>query len=579
MHLSATFFIFAGVFINTWTMAQETSRIFQRTNIYTAPVDIPMFLSGNYGEIRATHFHSGIDIKTEQVEGKNVLAAEGGYVNRIVVQSGGYGKALYLQHENGQTTVYGHLKQFTPAIENYVRDIQYNRKSYEVDIYPEKDLFTFYPGALLGLSGNTGRSGGPHLHFEIRDRASVPLNVLQYDFDIQDNISPKINWLAVYPLDEQSTVNGMHATLLVPVSGKDGSFFLTDPRIRVSGKIGFGIETFDYLDYSANACSPNTLSLSVDNRQLYICRIDSIPFAHMGYVNSHIDYAEKMGSGKVIQKLFVDPNNRLGIYKVALNRGVLSCTDTAMHAADIVVRDTYGNTSILSFQFRGAGRPATVAVPKEDPAAVARFRYDSQNVFENQDIRVVLPEDALFDHLDFRYSATKNDSFPWSAIHHVHHAATPLFKSYVLSVRAQALPEQWQEKAILVSRDKKGEWISHGGSFKHDFVTARVRSFGSFFIAIDSLKPEIVPVSFTPGARYDERQVLAFTIRDKLSGIRKYMGYIDKKWALFEYDAKNDLLFYYPDAQRLEKNRTHQLEIIVTDNVDNVAHFRGEFRY
>jgi hypothetical protein len=264
---------------------------------------------------------------------------------------------------------------------------------------------------------------------------------------------------------------------------------------------------------------------------------------------------------------------------VLLNRGVLNCTDTALHAADIVVRDTYGNTSRLSFQLKGAGRPATVAERKEDPATVTRFRYDSQNIFENQDIRVALPADALFDHLDFRYSATQHDSFPWSAIHHVHHATTPLFKSYILSVRAHALPEQWQGKAILVSRDKKGKWISHGGTYTHDFVTARVKSFGSFFIAIDSLKPEIVPVSFTPGARYDEHQVLAFTITDKLSGIRKYMGYIDKKWALFEYDAKNDLLFYYPDVQRLEKNRTHQLEIIVTDNVDNVAHFKGEFQY
>ena len=155
---------------------------------------------------RSTHFHAGIDIKTEQVEGKNVLAADSGYVYRIAVQSGGYGHALYLRHPDDRVTVYGHLRQFAPVVDNWVKDQQYRKKSFEVDLYPA-NWTVFFPGRarLIGFSGNTGSSGGPHLHFEIRDQsASIPLNVLKYDFPIKDEIKPRINWLSVYPLDDSS---------------------------------------------------------------------------------------------------------------------------------------------------------------------------------------------------------------------------------------------------------------------------------------------------------------------------------------------------------------------------------------
>jgi len=578
MHIISNFLILLGIFITPWLYSQNSPEKKDNPSGYTAPMDIPMFLSGNYGEIRSTHFHAGIDIKTEQVEGKNVLAANEGQVYRIAVQSGGYGKALYLKHPDGQVTVYGHMQQFAPKIEKFVREQQYLKKSFEVDLYPESDQFPFQRGEFLGFSGNTGNSDGPHLHFEIRDPSSVPLNALEYGFDISDKTSPKINWLAVYPLDLHSMVNGLNEKLLVQVAGKNGNHYLTSDNIQITGNIGFGIETYDFLDNSDNACSPYTISLLLDEKQLFLCRIDSIPFSMTSYVNSYVDYEEEIISGRKIQKLFIDPNNRLKIYKVAVNRGVLQMTDTLMHTIRIVVKDTYANEAVLHFSIQNTAAVSQLK-NKNDSTIVGRFRYNTLNVFENQDIRIVVPRDALFNNIDFHYAQIKNDSCLWSVIHLVHNEFTPLFKSYILSIRPSNLPLVLQDKALIASPGKNGEWISQGGEFKNGFVTTQVKSFGQFFIAVDTVSPVINPVAFKAGDRYTTNQVISFNITDSQSGIRKCNGYIDKKWALFEYDAKNDQLTYTIDDSRLEKDRSHVLDIIVTDNKDNVTNYKTEFFY
>lgn len=580
MHLIPKLFILGGVFITPFLYSQTPTDHRQNSSRYAAPIDIPMLLSGNYGEIRSAGFHAGIDIKTEQAEGKNVLAANTGYVFRISVQSRGYGKALYLKHPDGQVTVYAHLQQFHPAIETFVRDMQYRKKSFEVDLYPVKNQFVFHQGEFLGFSGNTGSSEGPHLHFEIRDHSSsVPLNALSYGFDIKDETSPKINWLAVYPLDPKSTVNGLHEKLLIQVAGSNGNHYLKANHIEVNGNIGFGIETYDFLDNSVNECSPYTISLSMDGKQIFMCRLDSISFDLSPYVNSYIDYEEKVKSGKKIQKLFIDPNNKLRIYKEAINRGQLRFSDASAHAVSIMVKDTYGNESILSFTVQGTGTVSQIMGEAHDSNVVARFRYDTLNVFENQDIRIVVPRDALFDDINFQYAQVQNDSNQWSMDHLVHHEYTPLLKSYILSIRSSHLTPELQAKAFIASPGKNGRWISQGGDYKNGYVTTKVRSFGKFFVAVDTVSPAINPVTFKKGERYTSNQRLSFIIADVQSGIRKFSGYIDDKWALFEYDAKNDLLTYTIDEGRLEKNRTHTIAIMVADNKDNVTNYKAEFYY
>jgi len=262
-----------------------------------------------------------------------------------------------------------------------------------------------------------------------------------------------------------------------------------------------------------------------------------------------------------------------------VNRGILTVKDTLRHAIVIKVTDTYGNESVLSFTLQGSSKGSPPAASAADPTLIGRFRYDTLNLFEDQDIRIVIPRDALFDHLDFHYEKTQNDSCPWSLLHQVHNEYTPLAKPYILSIRCPNLPSRLQDKAVIASPGKNGDWINQGGTYKNGYVTARVRSFGKFFVAIDTINPVISPVTFNPGDRYSSGQVLSFTISDTQSGIRKYNGYVDEKWALFEYDAKNDLLSYRIDESKLVKNKTHNVSIVVTDNKDNISVYKTIFFY
>ena len=570
MHFISNFLILTGLFIGFTAHAQNPLQ--SQTEAFSAPLEIPMYLSGNYGELRSTHFHAGIDIKTQQEEGKNVLAADSGTVIRIVVQTGGYGHALYLSHPGGKMTVYAHMRQFTPEVDKWVKEEQYRQKSFEVDLSPRSGQFTFSKGALIGFSGNTGNSGGPHLHFEIRGASGVPYNVLKYVFDIGDAIPPKISLLAVYPLGS-GMVNGSDQKLMIPVPENKGTY-LVDDTVAVFGNIGFGIETYDFLNNSVNPCSPYSISLRVDNRLQFQCRFDSIPFEMAGYVNSQVDYEEKLKSGKSIQKLFVDPNNKLTIYKMTPKRGIVRFTDQSIHVAEVRVTDAYGNESMLTFHIRSTtSNPLTKS---KTTAAVARFYYDSLNVFENSDVRVVVPGNALFDNINFQFSSVHADSFQYSPLFLVHNEYTPLFKSYMLSLCPHDLPESLYDKALIIRMDYKGALISLGGTYKNGFVTARANSFGKFFVAVDTVVPKIEPLVFA-NERYSGGQVLSFRITDDLSGILRYAGYIDNKWSLFEYDAKNKLLYYVIDENRLEKNRSHNLELIVTDNKENVSKLFGSF--
>jgi murein DD-endopeptidase MepM/ murein hydrolase activator NlpD len=572
--------IFAGVFDNYSVYKQDSISDLNKTTYFHAPLDIPLVLAGNYGEIRSAHFHGGIDIKTQQVEGKAVLAADSGYVFRVAVQSGGYGHAIYLRHPGGLVTVYGHLRQFASPVEAWVKSQQYRKKSFEVDLNPDEKQFIFRKGETIGHSGNTGSSGGPHLHFEIRDKsAAIPLNGLKYSFPIKDLIKPKIEWLCIYPLDDSSSVNGINRKLLLPVFALKNNLYIKANNPSVSGNIGFGIVTYDLLNNALNKCEPYSMSLYEDSILHFRCVIDSIPFFQTGYVASHIDYEEKIRSGRVIQKMFVDPNNNLPIYKKTINRGIIQFSDSLEHNIVISVADAYDNRSDLNFRVHSTGDKGPVASLPKDTNIVARFYYDSLNVFETPEVRVVVPKDGLYENIKFHFAKAETDSGKYSAIFSVDREETPLKKPFVLSIKPRNLPPYLRSKAGITGIGTKGNPISQGGSYKNGFVTAQVKSFGRFFVSIDTLAPTIKASGFRKGAKYSDGQVLSFRIRDAGSGISKYSGYIDQEWALFEYDGKNELLFYRIDDKKIQKGKTHTLEIIVSDNRENFTRFESTFYF
>ncbi len=550
----------------------------RQDKIFIPPVDIPLFLTSSYGEIRSAHFHAGIDILVDP--GYKVYAVKEGYVSRISVTLNGYGKALYVAHPNGYTSVYAHLNAFQPEIEKYVKDQQYQKRKYVINLYPEAGKFAVQQGQFIGLSGNTGYSFGPHLHFEIRDsRGEIPLNVLKFGFPVTDSRRPRIFCLGIYPLTERSHVADSASNIILPLKHKNGEKIVIEDPIPVWGEIGFGIETYDFLDGRENQCSPLSVSLMVDDRLVNSFELDRIPFDQSAYVNSHVDYAEKISSGRKIQKLFLDPNNKLGIYSGTVNRGVCTFTDSSEHQVSIIVRDVAGHQTSVHFRVASIFRSHPARKDTDSTRIVSPFYYDSLNVYETSDFKIAMPAGELFSHIDFRYSAEKASDTLYSALHCVHDERTPVRGSYMLSVKPVSLPEALTSKAILVMIDKDNKITSQGGNYLKGFVTTRTGTFGRFAVAVDTLPPAIRPVSYVSKKTYAENQVISFQIRDNLSGISTYNGYIDGKWALFEYDAKNDLLFYRPDASRLPKNREHTLELVITDRKDNIRKFKGRFYF
>jgi hypothetical protein len=579
MYNISNFLFIACLFLSTSAYSQKPESPQNTKTGFVSPLDIPLLLSSNYGEYRSGHFHAGVDFKTQQVEGKKVFAADSGYVYRIAVLLWGYGNVIYIKHPSGKITVYGHLSKFVPALEQYVKEQQYRKKSYTVDLLPDPGKFVFRRGELIGLSGNSGGSFGAHLHFEVRNETgTIPLNPLNYGFAISDRTSPRMNWLMVYPLGKESLVNGFKIPLPLQVRRRNNNYYILPDTLLINGAFGVGIETYDFLDNSLNECEPNTIEMLLDKQQIFYSVMDSIPFSMGGYLNSYFDYGELLRTGRKIQKLFIDPNNKLNIYKNAVNRGSILLNDSTVHEIRIVVKDTYGNQSTLNFYVKRHNSIPVNSSSQPDPIT-AKFAFDSLNVYETSNIKIAIPANALFEDLDFKYQESENDSFQYSLLHCVHNNYTPLLVPYIISVKTRGLSPDLYEKAFLAIRKTDNKWVSEGGDYKNGFITLRTKNFGQFIVMIDTVKPEIHPLKFSPGAKYEAGQTISFTIADTLSGISKYAGTIDNKWALFEYDAKNDLFSYTIDGSRLKKDSLHQIEIIVTDYRENLEKYTNSFYY
>jgi len=574
-------FIAVSILLLTGLSKNSSGQTSNGLPVFHMPLSIPLLLSGNFGEVRSTHFHTGIDIKTQQEAGKKIYAIHDGYISRIKIQSGAYGKSLYVTHPTGYVSVYGHLSKFMPELENFIKEYQYERKSFEIDFYPEADKYPVETGQIIALSGNTGRSSGPHLHFEIRNAGNQnPLNVLKFNFDIKDNIKPVIYNVVVYPADKFSQVNNANKKLIIPVAGANGLYKIQNKNsIYVSGKIGFGIETFDYLNGSRNKCAVYSIELFIKDSLTYSHQIDELSFKELRYVNSHTDYEEKKMNTRIIHKLFLEPNNKLSIYKNLINRGIYKFEDDTLIEIKIIVRDVYRNASQLSFSVKSKKQNIPVNKIKYDTNYVKPFFYYLPNKYETDELKISLPKDALYDNIEFTYYRITDNDTGYSDIHFIHNEYTALHKNYSLSIKAKNLPENLQEKALIALIDKDSILVSEGGEWYNGFVTTKTGNFGKFKISIDTTAPAINPVNFYNNGSYSGNGELSFKIEDDLSGIKSYNGYIDNKWALFEYDAKNNLISYKLDKSRIATNIKHKLEIYITDYKDNTGIYKGSFYY
>ena len=428
------------------------------------PIKPPISLSGNFGELRPNHFHSGLDMRTGGHTGVPVHAVADGYVTRVAISPTGYGRAVYINHPNGITTVYGHLERLMPRLERYVRRIQYKREQFAVNLTIPRDSFPVKQGDVIAWSGNAGSSGGPHLHFEIRDtQTQRPQNGLKWHFPITDNIPPKM--ISLYAYSFPST--GVYEDKRYPTVYYSSAYHLKgNPILKVNGPTAFGIQAVDYLNASWSKCGIYSAQLIVDQDTIFGFRISDISFTETRYVNSLADYAERERYGRWVHRLFRQPGNKLDIYTVDKNNGIVNFTDDKIHNVKVITADAYGNQSTLEFQVKSTPPDST---QRHDNGARI-FSYQKDNYFQADNLKLKVPAGALYDDLPFHFEEGETPEGCYAPLQKIQDKYTPLQKAMRVAIRPDSLPDSLQNKALLVMVDPDGQKWSAGGEFEKGWV-------------------------------------------------------------------------------------------------------------
>jgi hypothetical protein len=537
-------------------------------NYFRSPVDFPIRLAGGFGDVRKNHFHSGIDVRTGGEEGKPIYAIADGTVSRVFVSSGGFGKALYITHPNGYTSVYGHLKKFNGGVAAWTREQQYSKESFALDASPEAGTLKVKKGDIVAYSGNSGMSEGPHLHFEMRDASSQEIiNPMLFGFPFGDSEPPKIYNVRIYPFDGNAMVNFTGNALTLPVTGSGNDCRMNSKdTVKVSGNIIFGIQALDYGSDTGSRDGIASIELFVDTVCCFSQKIERFAFSETRYANSELDYPQLMKNGQRIMRSYIAPNNKLSMYGRTTNRGIVNFYDARAHKVVYVVKDAFGNTSRLTFWVR-SHPPAPIGIAGMKTPKGTLLTCGKANTFTAGGIVFDLPADALYEDLDFIYTSSAPVRGSCSPVHHLQSDLVPLHSSCNLSISAEGVPKALLNKALVVRVNDNNSFSGRSSKLENNYLKAQIREFGEYTVAVDTTPPVIRPVNVSPNRNVSKQQNLSLKISDNLSGIQTYRGTLDGKWILMDFDAKSSLLVYtFDDRIRPGKNN---FRLVVRDAVGN----------
>jgi hypothetical protein len=538
---------------------------------YTSPLEIPLTLAGNFGEPRRLHFHTGLDFRTDQKEGLNVHAVAEGYVSRINVSGAGYGNALYITHPNGSVSVYGHLQIFAPKILARLRKEQYAKENFTVDFNLAKDEIKVAKGEIIALSGNTGGSGGPHLHFEIRDSLENTINPMKVGFTVKDTLKPTLNYVKFYPLDEKKfTCDGFRTRLF----GSKGNYSLTGGGVKVNAPlIGIAINCWDAMQGGVGTMGVYKIMMFDNSKQVYEYKVDQIAFTDKRYVLSHVDYPIFMKEKSLFHKCFVDLCNKAPLYCNLLENGTLNISDGKQHYIEIIVSDYNGNTSVAGFNLQYDEKSTLFQVKPID--FTQRLDPLKENTIAEEGVKATLAPLVIFDTIYFKYSSSvSEDKSILSKVHQMHKGSTLVFDWYNIAILAN-VPKGLEEKALIVYRDDNGGTGSKGGTYKDGWMSGRTREFGAYYVRIDTTAPRITPTNIVAGRNMRKYSTITFKISDNLSGIKDFDTYLDDKWTVSDYDAKSNSLIYYINKDMPAGE--HTFKVVVTDEKKNTSQYSVKF--
>ncbi len=555
--------LYISLFLVSFSWAQKAQlpqpETYPKTD-FINPLEIKNLLAANFGELRQNHFHSGLDIKTQQKEGLKVFAVADGYISRINVSPTGYGNTIYIDHPNGYTTVYAHLQQFDGAIKDYVRKKQYEQETFKIELYPEPNQFPVTKGQLIALSGNSGGSGGPHLHFEVRDtKTEEPINPLYFGLEVPDTRKPTIVSTYIYPLD--GTVNGT----------TNRTAIANGATINAAGNIGFGLKAYDKHSGSENNNGIYKIDVLVNNEPIYTFTANRFSFDETRAINSVCDFSDFMQKNSWVYQAFIKDGNPLRIFSNVKNNGILTLQEGQVYNISIIVSDYENNQSKVDFTIN--------AVANTNPTIKKEFTnpiyWNKENNFEADGIEIFFPKGIFYEDFDLTYKKIGNK-------YYVGNANFPIHNYFTLAITPSAdIPVAHLDKAIIVRQyQKNGVWKKsyEKTELKNGKLVAPVREFGIFSVEIDNTKPTITPLNIKDNSTFTNNNAkINFTISDAQSGIKEYNAYIDGKWVLAEYDQKIKRLAIDLKQEEIA-NGDHLLELNVKDEKNNTSTFKTKFK-
>ncbi|WP_379953332.1 M23 family metallopeptidase [Dokdonia sp. R78006] len=551
------------LFIVTSTLLFSQQDIPQ--DYFVNPLDGQLVLAGSFGELRSNHFHSGLDLKTQRREGLPVYASAAGTVTRIKISHYGYGKAIYVTHPNGYTTVYGHLQKFCDEIEEFVKNAQYKKESFEIELFPKKGELEIGQGEILAYSGNTGSSGGPHLHFEIRDANERPMNPFLFGLTAKDTRKPTINELRAYPVGENASINQNASPVSVRLTQKPDGSYLAE-NLNAYGEIGFAIGTIDQQDLANNKNGIYAITTAVNGQENFEVTMDKFSFAETRYLNRMIDYSLYKDKRKRVQKLFIEKNNPLSIYTKQVDNGVLNIGDSLSYQYQINVRDYAGNNVIINVPITGKKETITPA----DRKGIEDYVYSDQGyTYNDGKFEVYIPKGALYEDT-FLNLRTEGDKLT------LHEDLVPVHKNIAISYDLSSYNEEDRDKLYLGRIGYKGDVYYSNTRIKDNKLQISTRILGDYTIGKDTDSPIVKAVNITKGKWMSKYRYLKFEITDLTSGIKGYRATVNGKYILLEYDPKTKLLTH-DFNDNVVTDTENNLKLIVTDNVGNNTTFETTF--